>query len=208
MQNDKVRQWQRKYDAVCQAYGKEPETLDEIAEAIVATISVTNQRVTGFYWEIEYNPKLGNTHSSPQRGVTNWGQQDNLPKNYPGLWGRVWIRYATPPERWASDTFHPTMTYPGTGGGGAYNGPWEAISRIMYKLDRSRPTCMFSWDYRVWVDDWPCLEEIISKAATWHKLKAKRHLELKHKFGWDDEETAKNDAELLATYPEHWKQAV
>ena len=53
----------------------------------VGDITVTFER-------LYFNWKCSNSHRCPKNGVTNWGgDQPNTPKGYPGLRGRIDIRY-------------------------------------------------------------------------------------------------------------------
>ena len=153
-------------------YGKQPETLNEIAEACVAVISKESVKVVGFAWNVTHKKKVGNSHSAPLDGYTNWGGRDcrTTARGYPGFEGRVWIRYATHPDFMSmSDSFSSTLTHTGTGGGGSYSGLWSTISTAEYRT-RTRPKdrrfkivhaypsveC-YSFDYRFFQSDFPLL---------------------------------------------------
>jgi hypothetical protein len=178
-------------DNVIKLYGKEPATLDELAEAIIAIINNHNPRawstrsdkqnvpdklnVLGFAWNISYNDKVSNSHSAPRSGKTNWGgRTEGAPSNYPGFQGRVWIRYDSNKDfGFGSDPFRETMSHTGTGGGGSYDGEWKAIASAHFKTyghNRKSPILrpeLFSWDYKIFLDDWPLsgplIKELISK---------------------------------------------
>jgi hypothetical protein len=89
---------------VLDVFGREPETLDELAYCTIKVIeSVKADRwghskttetcnVVGFSWDIR-DSMVSNSHSAPLDGVSNWGGKDGLPTVYPGWTGRVWIRY-------------------------------------------------------------------------------------------------------------------
>jgi hypothetical protein len=113
-------------------YGKEPETLDELAECV---IKVMNQRsdVLGFQWDMWYSKCVSNTHNSPIGKPTNWGCNDDLPRGYPGWAGRVWFRIRDR-NSFGSEVLANTLTYTGTGGYGGYHGPWENIGEALYEL--------------------------------------------------------------------------
>jgi hypothetical protein len=160
-----------KQQHIVDIFGKEPETLDEVAKACIAVISANSTRVVGFAWTIGFAQEVSNSHNAPINGYTNWGGHDTRgdDRNYPGFGGRVWIRYAEDPDFMrCSDNFNKTLTYTGTGGGGSYNGPWDDISlatygtrtrkdyrhRFVYKYPN--PKC-YSWDYRFFSSDFPAL---------------------------------------------------
>ena len=153
-------------------YGKQPETLDEIAEACIAVISKESVKVVGFAWSIKHKSKVSNSHSAPLDGYSNWGGHDvyGAKRGYPGFDGRVWIRYATDPDFMSmSDSFNSTLTYTGSGGGGSYEGLWSTISIAEYRT-RKQPkdhrfrvihaypsVRCYSFDYRFFQSDFPLL---------------------------------------------------
>jgi len=155
-------------------YGKEPETLDELAEACIAVIGHNSVPVVGFAWNIETDARVSNSHDAPVDGYTNWGGDNHRGdvKSYPGFRGRVWIRYETDPDFMrCSENFNKTLTHTGSGGGGSYDGLWTNISTASYKTRfrkdpgnyRSKfiykypaPKC-YSWDYRIFQSDFPAL---------------------------------------------------
>src|ERR1700727_2046995 len=124
--------------------GKEPETLDELAHGVIKVIeSQTTKiwngniylqhpiKVLGFSWDIWYRSTVSNSHSAPEGKQTNWGgYKTDIPTSYPGWEGRVWIRYAPIKNghHISSTPFCNTLTHPGTGGSGTYDGPWSALS--------------------------------------------------------------------------------
>ena len=74
----------------------EPSTLDELAHTVIGLVNKklpTGTSVTGFSWDIRYTQHVPNTHSSPVFGVENWRQDNDIPCNYTGFVGRVWIRF-------------------------------------------------------------------------------------------------------------------
>ena len=75
-------------------YGKEPETLDELAQACIAVISHHGAPVKGFAWNIHFDKTVSNSHHAPLDYKTNWcGRDKTAPRTHPGFYGRVWIRY-------------------------------------------------------------------------------------------------------------------
>jgi hypothetical protein len=195
--------YRRKYknDAV-KDYGREPCSLDDLARFVVFTINKISP-VVGFAWDIRQG-NVSNTHDSPIDGVTNWTQRelyrDGTPKptRYSGWSGRVWIRYADKTSVFGSDPFSRTLTHPGTGGGGGYNGPWEDLIARRYHYYRGNkqeprypePMC-YSWDYRFYDMDWPDLYKghifaMLSETNT-----------KTHRFKFEDDEVAARDKQFL-----------
>lgn len=207
-------------------YGKLPETLDELAEACIAVINEIDP-VIGFAWDIHYDPSVSASHNAPIGHRSTMGCSDkNIRRNFPGFYGRYWIRYA----KTTKDTFgwshniSRTLTYGGTGGGGAYNGLWTDICHAYYVADRKlklpkkddlfalpydEPKC-FSTDYRFFLMDHPGLDfaqEILEheyeqdKQETWHKVKgryySRKKYQLTHKFEWEDPAVKAADAEYI-----------
>jgi hypothetical protein len=192
-------------------YGKEPASLDELAEACIAVLNhhIKPNTVIGFHWEVRYSKEIPNTHDCPLDGVTNWGRRDpKLPLEYPGWTGRVWIRYLRPELRWGDDSFFHTVTHTGTGGGGSYDGPWAKVGtyrwrRYGYKNpENAYPviTC-YSWDYKFFESDWPLVQEGESARQMLSILKDTKH-NYQHKFGYDDPATCIADAEFIKSCDE------
>lgn len=218
-------------DNVIKCYGKEPETLDEIAEAIIAIINNTDVRrlathkhnvpkspkVLGFAWDISFSERISNTHCAPRSGVTNWGGDNkDAPRGYPGFSGRVWIRYDNDKNfSFGSDPFRETMSHPGTGGGGSYDGPWKKIAEAHWKTfghrrDDTYPRPeLYSWDYKIFLDDWPGLKKVIDAKLyeiefenTYNILakQPKKVFKLQHSFEWNDPATVLADDEFLKNF--------
>lgn len=217
-------------DNVIKCYGKEPETLDEVAEAIIAIINNVDVRrlathksnvpkspkVLGFAWDINYDRKVSNTHCAPRTGVTNWGSNPDGPRGYPGFSGRVWIRYENDKNfSFGSDPFRETMSHPGTGGFGSYDGLWAQIASAHWKTygHRRNPAHprpeLYSWDYKIFLDDWPALKAVINKETndmevrnTYNILanKPREVFKLSHSFKWNDPDTVVADEEFLKNF--------
>ena len=197
-------------------YGKEPATLDELAELVMAVINLTPRKsaepaipvkVVGFAWNITHISEVSNSHYAPINGETNWSRKENnVPTGYPGWQGRVWIRFNKYPNGFASDHFPATLTYPGTGGAGAYNGPWSAICSAWWNThldDRKsikypEPEC-FSWDYRFFDSDWPMLMEGYEKQRVWDILNDRDTAIPTHNFLWEDPEVKAADELFMKT---------
>ena len=215
---------------IVDVFGKEPETLDEVAHSVIAVANsyfkasslkpdATGASVSGFSWNITYNNKVSNSHNSPIGGKQNWGGRNkdtNVPTSYSGFSGRVWIRYNNKDRIktscWGSDPLKSSLTYPGTGGYGSYNGPWENLNSAYFKKyghkngkEMNKPD-IYSWDYRFFLSDWPLIEEWIAHRELWSQLKSNEDWRGNHQFTWHDPETAEKDDEfwnnLLEIYPE------
>lgn len=202
-----------------QIYGKDPETLDEVANACMEVIEhqlnskeLRNRRsrsskskdvkLDGFAWDIQYSDKVSNSHNAPINGTTNWsGRDKDAPTSYPGFSGRVWIRYSKDPDTWGSDPFPHTLTYTGTGGYGGYNGPWEKAGSAYYKkYGRKTNDYMYylSWDYRFFLSDFPALEKNVQNNILLHNIQyPNTKYRLLHLFEWTDPETLKQDEEVI-----------
>ena len=208
---------------ILKVYGREPKTLDELAQCVIEVINsqenrdswynpkkhkpreFKNHKVVGFAWEIARKELVSNSHSSPEGYSQNWGGKPDLPKGYPGWSGRVWVRYADDPYSFSSSgTFQKTLTHTGTGGYGGYSGPWEGIGSARFRRyghtkpkDSYSEIHYYSWDYRFYDLDWPEIAKSYEKAEIIHHLGGPSP-KLKHYFNWTDPETEHRDNEFLA----------
>lgn len=196
---------------ILEIFGREPETLDELAQCVVAVINhnigaKSLARVVGFAWDVRYSDKVSNTHHSPEGYSQNWGSRAlGIPTGYPGWSGRVWIRYASyPANGFGSAPFEKTLTHPGTGGAGAYGGSWEKISharwnRYGHKNSKDAYPAIecYSWDYKFYEFDWPELARWVEKQQIWSEL-SNKPLCLSHKFEWNDAAVAAADLQFIA----------
>jgi len=202
---------------ILETWGREPTGLDDLAQCVIAVLNqqpanryhpARSQRVkvAGFGWNINRGT-VSNTHDCPINGVTNWGgRNDNAPTGYPGWHGRVWVRYAEKNSSGGSDPFPATLTYPGTGGFGGYNGPWERLYQDWYKHHRNKKKLtyaepqIYSWDYRFFDEDWPDLYQD-------HLIGAlKNDLIRSHSFVWFDPEVEAQDRAFIKRIDEEEKQ--
>jgi hypothetical protein len=203
-------------EKLLRVWGHEPDSLDDLARCIIAIAntykesrynvtkgkSLATAKVVGFSWDINHT-SVGNTHYCPYDGVTNWDSDPNKPKDYPGWVGRVWIRYSNYPSSFGfgSDPLRDTLFHTGTGGIGAYNGPWETISKIRYNYYRnvlenrsSYPEInCYSWDCRFFDSDFPDLY----KGELFSIIKDLNH-STQHHFLWEDPETVNADGEFIS----------
>lgn len=188
---------------VLEVYGREPQSLDELAECVIKVID-QQVPVLGFKWDIRKG-NVGNTHDCPLDGVTNWGgREEGAPRSYPGWEGRVWIRYAKKTDGW-SDVFDRTLTHPGKLGGGSYSGPWQALSTAVYKINQYRHLAkkkalpepeIYSWDYRFFDSDWSELYntkllDVLAGVNMHH-----------HTYAWEAEGIAEQDEKVFDMFKE------
>jgi len=203
---------------ITQIWGGEPSSLDELAQCVIAVINQQPAdrwrsknsrvcRVAGFAWRIVWTD-VSNTHYAPINGVTNWGgRSQDAPRSYPGWTGRVWIRYAKPVDSFGSDPFQATLTYPGTGGWGSYDGPWEQISRVHFKTFGHDRKCaypqpqIYSWDYRLFAGDWPQVTQSLEKQRVWSILQS-QPVKGDHHFLWEDPEIKQQDQAFIKSLRE------
>lgn len=198
-------------------FGRDPESLDDLALCVKSVIEYqdnvgfggrqgqkTRYKVSGLSWTIRES-QVSNSHHGPLIGKTNWsGRDKSVPTSYPGWHGRVWIRYQEAPRDFGSSPFSMTLTHTGTGGGGSYSGPSHAVSAARFKRyghakqPGSYPEIhCFSWDYSIFLDDWPGLKHNIERDLIIAELSSKQR-DLVHKFDWIDPATAAADAQFLA----------
>lgn len=183
--------------------GNEPDNMDDLARSVMKVISFRTP-ILGFAWNVRHGD-VSNTHYCPESGVTNWGGRNSkVPRSYPGWTGRVWIRYAPhKKDIFGSDSFSQTLTYPGTGGGGCYDGPFKEVYNTFWKRflrDRKSATYpepdIYSYDYRFFDDDWPLIGSMVSQQKMLGKLSGKQVI-LHHMFEWQDPDTVKKDQEFI-----------
>jgi len=192
-----------KYDFICKIYGKEPENLNQVAEAVISTINHQGNRVLGFEWLISYNGNVSNTHSSPEGHPRNWGCKPNLPLGYPGCRGRAWIRYEREP-RFGDNNFQKTNTHTGTGGGGRYDGPWAEIYSAWWGAHRRNSgkveypgIYLYSWQYEFFTLDWPCIDTELEHQRVIDALSGVKSKEFRHQYSFKDAETIAKDLEFI-----------
>jgi hypothetical protein len=203
---------------IIKQFGKEPETLDELAQCVIKMSSGIPcdhnkdkiSEVVGFAWDISYDNNVSNSHNSPYGCLTNWGGDrvdfvgKILPTGYEGFSGRVWIRFK---ERICSSHTIPrqTLTYTGTGGAGSSGGPWAEISSAWWhrygygkagpETTLTEPWCL-SWDYKIFLLDWPLIAKCVELEKVWVALNDKPFI-YNRKFKWEDPATKASDEEFI-----------
>lgn len=202
---------------ILRVFGRDPETLDELAECVIAVINsqpnqgwgekkrrtAVNHRVAGFAWDITYSDRVSNSHSSSEGLPQNFTGREGVPRHYPGFLGRVWIRYADAPNTWGSEPLEKTLTHTGTGGAGAYGGPWAAVASARWQTyghkrgaDLYPEIHCYSWDYRFYLADWPSIARWVEKQQIWSELSGKPW-QTNHKFNWTDPEVLAADTDFI-----------
>jgi hypothetical protein len=192
---------------IIRTYGREPSTLTEIGEAVLAVMQAcTDNNIVGFAWRLDHSDCVSNSHSAPLSGQRNHMRKPEVRLGYPGWAGRVWIRYGrAPAQTWGSSAFDSTLTHTGCGGYGAYDGPWERVSNWYYRAGKSgelgqlrlpiSEPKIYSYDYRLYDSDWPGLESGAEyQAKTLAILQGRRHSFATHEFRWVDPEQEALDA--------------
>jgi hypothetical protein len=208
-------------EKIIQTYGREPETLDELAQCVIKIIESkvngahydpnykgTRYRVLGLAWDISHSSLVSNSHSAPEGRLENWcGRIPDEPRGYPGWEGRVWIRLEEESKGAGSHMFHETLTHPGSGGSGDYSGPWREINIASFDLKynvKKKPAAksrihLYSYDYRIYDLDWPLIAKWVEKQKMWNEIKGHK-VNLTHSFCWEDPATLAADDELLKEY--------
>jgi hypothetical protein len=98
------------------------------------------------------------------------------------------------------------LSYPGTGGVGGYNGPWEAVSVARWKrhgYSKTKKTYpkinCYSWNYKIFLSDWPGLQTGIEQQRIVDKLAGVvTRAGIQHRFLWEDPITKAADAAFIA----------
>jgi hypothetical protein len=186
---------------IIKVYGHEPQTLDELAQAVIAVAQLNcRNTLVGFHWDIVYWDLVSNSHDSPIGQPQNWHRDPNLPPGYPGFLGRVWYRFSGPHGGFGSDALRNSLTYTGTGGAGGYDGPWERLCHQVYEHQKKYKTRIdvhcYSYDYRFFLSDWPLLENMVRQEQTLALL-SDRVFHCEHRFGWDDPVQVERDRQVL-----------
>lgn len=198
--------------------GVDPATLDELFECIKAVMINSGTKLTGLAFDIRY-AEVSTSHDAPLLFDRSKLKNYEFPL-LPGFSGRVWARYDSKPENtWGSDPFSPTLSYTGTGGYGSYEGPWLGISKSIYHLYRMAGNStkgpltlkcgnvpdsylhFYSYDYRLFLDDFPEIRKTIDEMLVLHKLGGGGvpYRQNTH-FEWNDPSTKLFDSAIMAEY--------
>lgn len=200
---------------VFETYGKEPETLSEVAEAMIAVVRQLLP-LAGFSWSIHYDDRVPTTHSAPLNGERNWGGLGSGPRHlYPGFSGRIWLRFKEEPKAFSvSEALESALGHTGTGGSGSYSGPWEDLENKRYELygmSSKFNLFIYSYDFRFYLSDFPLFERQThddikefelneDKKQAWAKLSGERFVREKYganlQYLWEDSQIAAEDTEF------------
>lgn len=190
----------------------EPETLDQAFDFLHNALEVNSKAnvmpyILGLAWSVSYREKVSNTHSCPADGVTNWGGKPDKPRGYPGYAGRVWVRIAHEHARpWISDMFAQSQFFTGTGGGGAYDGPWKTVCakrHVRYGFKKHHTyypdiKC-YSWDFRFYHNDFPMIKDKWVHNNLLNVIKTGNEtISIDQYRVWEDPATAEADANFIA----------
>lgn len=185
------------------------EALQDLADHIIHQVNSRpdGPRLVGFQWHLTWHDHVSNSHSAPRGAVTNFTRVDTRPTGYPGWAGGVWVRYSNEfgaRKGFGSDPLRSSGLHTGTGGSGAYSGPWEHISRIIHRNRRLWPGVeqfrqvepqIYSWDCRVWADDFPEIREaFITDCAL--DILADSVSTGRHAYLWQDPQQVERDLEI------------
>lgn len=114
-----------------------------------------NFRIITVDFNLTWQSRCSNSHSAPLNGVRNWGATtSDLPANYPGVCGRIAIKYSGNTNAFFSNIFKGTGINFGTGGGGGAN---------------------YASDIIMFAADWPALTESLLGIQVWHELRDGYH---------------------------------
>jgi len=183
-----------KKQKILDIFGKEPDTLDELGHCIVAVANHDNKNLDGIAWGIEYDPKVSNSHECPELGQKNWARNGELPMYYPGFRGRLWVRSSEYyKEPFLSSLLDGTLTYMGSGSGGATSGPWKKYYYSQH-IPNIRLGC---YEFKFFLDDWPIISNMIGKKELFRTLNDDDRLRLHHNFLWESDEAITIDRKVL-----------
>ena len=167
-----------------------------------------NNKVVGLQLDLAWYDLVSNSHSAPVGKPTNFGARPGLPTSYPGWSGRTWIRYAKNPIERGSDPLIRTCLHTGTGGFGSYNGPWSLLHNQIFIARRKynyispteynelMPVC-YSWDCRVFAEDFPEILELYRTESVFERLKNGNANQRQYSYRWEDPATLAADKLLI-----------
>lgn len=100
-------------------------------------------------FDMQYSDKASNSHRCPVGGVTNWHREKDKPLAYPGFVGRIGFDIKSSIDISGSILFESTRLYSGTGGDGDHG---------------------YSYEFTIFLDDWPALKTAVEETVTYMKL--------------------------------------
>jgi hypothetical protein len=120
--------------------------------------NINKMKFHSLNFDFGFSPLVSNTHSAPVGKEQNWYRKDDLPKGYPGLTG--YLRYSVYMDKkhhsyypCGSDMWTNTRIHTGSGGGGS-----------MHELDGGVLVQSFSYEYKIFLDDFPAMKESFDNA--------------------------------------------
>jgi uncharacterized C2H2 Zn-finger protein len=128
-----------------------------------------------------FDVSVSNSHDAPIGGVTNWGRKDTLkdgspaPRGYPGISGRIdyqveWDATRSSEYPGGSSMWEGLRFHTGTGGGGGFK---------PYTDDKTKGLQSFGYDWRLFLADWPGLQQSYMEATDAYEKAKMMHI-LKH----------------------------
>lgn len=148
---------QERKDYITKIYGKEPETMDELAECVRKVVNAEIP-VSGFAWKLIHTDNI-----QDYRKPIFFDRKSNSYKEpkFDGWNGRVWVKYGRNPVSFGSNHFDNTLVHIQCGGAGTYDGPFT---------DTDLHPC-YSWTTILFDDDWPLLQTRYKEEKIFNKLK-------------------------------------
>lgn len=111
--------------------------------------SLDSKIVSVNFSQLNFSEHISNSHSCPHNGVTNWLSKPNKPAGYPGISGRISYTITSESASFDSDRFDSTRIH--THGGGSV----DSVDGKSY-----------SYQIRMFFDDWPGLKSSFDEAKT------------------------------------------
>lgn len=173
-------------------YGKEPATLDELGDAVVAVantfLSSTTDpgRIVGLEWYIQYFDPTNPDRHRPSLDRDRFIHTDISWINRQCWQGTIWIRYSGYVTN-LLNAFDNTSTYVSkteTPYTPDYSGPdwfYRYKNFIYVLLDGAETKCSLMstvWHYMIYVEDWPLLQKKVLEEKTWHILGNKSYSDI------------------------------
>ena len=169
-----------------------------------------NNKLIGLVFEVRYSKIVGNTHSCPINGVTNWAlREEGKPTGYPGFHGRVWLRFMNNQGSFGSNVLYKTGLNTGTGGGGSYDGIWKQLITASYKLSKvtneTNETELrnkynlfcYSYDCKIFLDDFSGMQHLFNKLITFDAIAGTNKTIQQLRFEWEDKIHTSKDEQLV-----------
>lgn len=166
-------------------------------------------KVTGMQLTLAWYDRVSNGRSAPVGKPTNFSGRSHLPISYPGWSGRAWIRYnKNCSDGWGgSDPIRGTGLHTGTGGFGTYDGPWSPLIRSIFdarlietislKQYNDLEQICYSWDCRVFADDFPEILDLFETDRLFDTIAKGNSVQRQYSYCWNDPDTVAADKQLI-----------